>query len=431
MRAELWGASASLIQCEGLERSIISGLRVSGCKSEFGICNGAAFEVTVGSLILIDIKVEKVIMIQNENERNSDINDKNKILGLIIMKENAKLLKLEKCIISNISIYNKGSIILMNGGLNSKLELGKGVILQDLFTYDGNAISVQPTGPSTIVAEGVIFKSLNQAVYVDMKTYDVSMQFVRCIFISNTATTSGSNVFIEYRQSSQRIRRESFLGCIAIASTSHEQEISVCYTIGDNVNEVFIDERDLLHSSWQRQVSDDIVFFIGNQNQYNVYDPNSKCNQPSNPCASFEQIAQYIQQNVSLKVETIQFCEGMFKSPLISVPSAQATSINLVGYGSSVTDILPLSNTENVLIQGQYGQSVIIEKLRLSLTTESPQSGFVNVQGSNAGLILSEVRVRGHLGTEPPSSTLEPKYLFHSTGIVYLEDVIIENIFLK
>ncbi|KAA6335638.1 MAG: hypothetical protein EZS28_052946, partial [Streblomastix strix] len=42
MRAELWGASASLIQCEGLERSIISGLRVSGCKSEFGICNGAA-----------------------------------------------------------------------------------------------------------------------------------------------------------------------------------------------------------------------------------------------------------------------------------------------------------------------------------------------------------------------------------------------------
>ncbi|KAA6354955.1 MAG: hypothetical protein EZS28_049518, partial [Streblomastix strix] len=37
MRAELWGASASLLQCEVLERSIISGLRVSGCNSEFEI----------------------------------------------------------------------------------------------------------------------------------------------------------------------------------------------------------------------------------------------------------------------------------------------------------------------------------------------------------------------------------------------------------
>jgi hypothetical protein len=63
MRSELWGASASLIQCNGLERSIISGLRVSGSNSEFGISNGAAFEVILGSLILIDVKVERVIII--------------------------------------------------------------------------------------------------------------------------------------------------------------------------------------------------------------------------------------------------------------------------------------------------------------------------------------------------------------------------------
>jgi hypothetical protein len=39
------------------------------------------------------------------------------------MKENAKVLRLEKCVIFNISIYNKGNLILMNGGLNSKLEI--------------------------------------------------------------------------------------------------------------------------------------------------------------------------------------------------------------------------------------------------------------------------------------------------------------------
>ncbi|KAA6360777.1 MAG: hypothetical protein EZS28_043696, partial [Streblomastix strix] len=64
MRAELWGASASLIQCNGLERSIISGLRVGGNKLEYGITNGAAFEVTLGELVLIDVKVERMTLIQ-------------------------------------------------------------------------------------------------------------------------------------------------------------------------------------------------------------------------------------------------------------------------------------------------------------------------------------------------------------------------------
>jgi hypothetical protein len=45
------------------------------------------------------------------------------MLGLIIVKDNAKLLRLEKCSFSNISIYDKGSVIQMNGGLNSKLEV--------------------------------------------------------------------------------------------------------------------------------------------------------------------------------------------------------------------------------------------------------------------------------------------------------------------
>ncbi|KAA6379335.1 MAG: hypothetical protein EZS28_025138, partial [Streblomastix strix] len=425
MRAELWGASASLIQCEGLERSIISGLRVSGCKSEFGICNGAAFEVTLGSLILIDIKVERVIMIQNENEneRNSDINEKNKILGLIIMKENAKLLSLEKCIISNISIYNKGSIILMNGGLNLKLEIKDSNFIQESNApWSGSAIRYIPTNYGQILdVDGAIFKGFtanNQynsqggAIYIDMKQFDIAIQFRRCVFAQNSALNGGTNIFIAYKQSSQRARLESFLGCYACAYSSVDQEKSFCYTIG-NDNEVFIDERDSLQSSFFRQQSNDGVWYIGNVEGNHTYNPIIKCGIPTNP------------------LETIQFCEGIFNSPQIIVPINLAGSLNIVGYGSLITEIGAYKNIENVLIQGQYGQSVIIERLRMTLSYNSPQSGFVNVQGSNAGLILSEVRVRGHLGTEPPSSTLEPKYLFHSTGIVYLEDVIIENIFLK
>ncbi|KAA6402885.1 MAG: putative MAP kinase kinase family domain protein [Streblomastix strix] len=354
MRAELWGASASLIQCNGFGTSIISRLRVSGCNSEFGITSEAVFEVILGTLILIDVKVEKVIMIQNENERNSDINKKNKILGLITMKENAKLLRLEKCIISNISIYNKGSIILMNGGLNSKLEVKDCNFIQSNAPWSGSAIRYIPTNyGQTLDIDGAIFQgftadtqynSQGGAIYIDMKQFDVAIQFRRCVFAQNSALNGGTNIFIAYKQSSQRARRDSFLGCYACAYSSIDQEKSFCYTIG-NDNEVFIDERDSLQSSCFRQQS---------------YD------------------------SVCLKVEVIQFCEGIYNTPQITVPSSQASSINIVGCNRS-----------------------------------------------NAGLILSEVRVSGLVVSQPPSSTFEPKYLFHSAGIVYLEDVIIENIFLK
>ncbi|KAA6383501.1 MAG: hypothetical protein EZS28_020972, partial [Streblomastix strix] len=425
MRAELWGASASLIQCNGLERSIISGLRVSGNKLKDGITNGAAFEVTLGELVLIDVKVERVIMIQNDNERNSDTVDKVKSLGLIVMKDNAKLLRLEKCLISNINMEDGGSAILSNGGINSRLQLGNGLILKDIYTPSGGAIIVNATGPSSVIAEGVILSSLTQALYVNMKTYNVSISFKRCVFASNTAPAGGaSNVFIKYENSKQRISTESFLGCHAIASTSIQQEKSICYAIG-NATEMFIDERELLHTSWQSQSSDDIVWFIANEDASHQYNENIECNNPSNPCPSIEQAAPQILGDLA---KTIQFCEGVFKSPKIT---AQGSSLNIIGYSDSSTDIIPLPNDDNVLIKGSDGQSIIIENLRLTLTTEAPSVGFVNVLGQNSALILQKVQVRGHLGTEPPTSTLEPEYLFNSAGIVYLEDVVIQNIFLK
>ncbi|KAA6394018.1 MAG: hypothetical protein EZS28_010455, partial [Streblomastix strix] len=440
MRAELWGASASLIQCKGLERSIISGLRVGGNKLEDEITSGALFEVINGSLILVDVKVERVILIQNNNERNSDINEKNKLLGLIVMKDNAKQLRLEKCLISNISIYDKGSAILMKGGLNLKLEIKDCNFIQSNAPWSGSAIRFIPLNNGQVLdVDGAVFSgftadtqynSQGGAIYIDMKTYDVALRFRRCVFAQNSALNGGANIFIAYKQSSQRANRDSFLGCYACAYSSIDQEKSFCYTIG-NDNEVFIDERDSLQSSCFRQQSIDGVWFIGIAEGNHTYNPIIKCGTPTNPCLSFEQISSYIHQNESLKVETIQFCEGQFNSPLITVPSSQASSINIVGYGSLITKISAQQNIETVLIQGQGDQSIIIERIHMTLSNNSPQSGYVNVQGSNAGLILSEVKVSGALNIDPSSSTLEPKYLFHSAGIVYLEDVIIENIFLK
>ncbi|KAA6357714.1 MAG: hypothetical protein EZS28_046759, partial [Streblomastix strix] len=274
------------------------------------------------------------------------------------------------------------------------------------------------------------YNSQGGAIYIDMRQFDVAVQFRRCVFAQNSALNGGTNIFIAYKQSPQRVRRDSFLGCYACAYSSIDQEKSFCYTIG-NDNEVFIDERDSLQSSCFQQQSNDSVWFIGNADGNHTYNPIIKCGTPTNPCLSFEQISSYIHQNESLKVEVIQFCEGIYNTPQITVPSSQALSINIVGCNSLITEISAKQNIENVLIQGQGDQNIIIERIHMTLSNNSPQSGFVNVQGSNAGLILSEVRVSGLVVSDPSSSTLEPKYLFHSAGIVYLEDVVIENIFLQ
>ncbi|KAA6402890.1 MAG: hypothetical protein EZS28_001587 [Streblomastix strix] len=441
MRAELWGASASLIHSEGSGRSIISGLRVGGNKLEDGISNGAAFEVTLGELVLIDVKVERITLIQNENERNSDTVDKVKMSGLIVMKENAKLLRLEKCFISNINMEDGGSAILSNGGLNSRLEIKDCNFIQESNApWSGSAIRYIPTNQGQVLdVDGAVFSvftadtqynSQGGAIYVDMRVYDVEVKFRRCVFHNNVALNGGTNVFIAYKQSSQRAQRESFLGCHACTSSSVDQEKSFQYTIG-NDNELFIDESDILHSSWIPETNNVGVWYIGIAEGNHTYDPNIKCGLPTNPCPSFTTIAQLLTQYPTDKVETIQFCEGSFNSPQIIVPATRGNSINIVGYGSSLTEISASSIGDNALIQGQGDQSVIIERIHMTLSNSQSQSGFVNVQGSNAALILSEVRVSGLAVSDPSSSSLSPKYLFRSAGLVFIEDVVIVHVFLN
>ncbi|KAA6399778.1 MAG: hypothetical protein EZS28_004697 [Streblomastix strix] len=114
----------------------------------------------------------------------------------------------------------------------------------------------------------------------------------------------------------------------------------------NQITKVSIDERELLHSSWQSQSSTDIVGFIANEDASHQYNENIACNNPSNRCPSFRQAASKI---LGDQAKTIQFCEGVFKSLYITIPGR-----------------------------------------------------------SNSALILSQDQVCGHLGIEPPTSTLEP-----------------------
>ncbi|KAA6376046.1 MAG: hypothetical protein EZS28_028427 [Streblomastix strix] len=77
--------------------------------------------------------------------------------GLIQIGEKSKVVRLEQCLISNIGIEDKGSAILMNGRLNSKLELMNGVILDAIYTSGGSAINVNACEKSSTKAELVVF----------------------------------------------------------------------------------------------------------------------------------------------------------------------------------------------------------------------------------------------------------------------------------
>jgi hypothetical protein len=81
-------------------------------------------------------------MERNIDMSNSEENENSKIKGLIMLGEKAKLLRIEKSLITNISIEYNGSVISMNGGKKARLELGNGVVLQSIYTSGGSAIHI-------------------------------------------------------------------------------------------------------------------------------------------------------------------------------------------------------------------------------------------------------------------------------------------------
>ncbi|KAA6383160.1 MAG: hypothetical protein EZS28_021313, partial [Streblomastix strix] len=440
LSAQLWVAEASLIRSQGNGMSIIDGLRVIGVKQERIVVHCSVFEVISGELGLIDIQIKDINISENYNEINSVNKRKNMMKGLIEMKENAKVLYFEKFIITNINIENinkeqRMSSIMMNAG---HLKLRDGAFLGEAYTSIGSAIRAQPTGPSTIDVKGVLFKGQGYgqgtnggAVYVDMRTFDVQMSFKRCIFIGNKADY-GSNVFICYAYTSQRINKNSFIGCTSIAGNSYEQDISVCYSIGGNDDEIFIDERNLIHSSWNRQKSEGVVRFISNPDANHKIDSSLKCGSVSKPCNTYQTLIEYIQlepesDGLTGRVETLIFGEGKISSPFIDLSLARSDIINIVGCGDQLTEIYPQQSSLQAMIYGGFNQIIVIERVCIANSPASPLIGFIKTQGAEAGLVMQDMRVQGYLETSPYNTMLEPPYLFSIEGFVHLQDVIFEH----
>ncbi|KAA6378490.1 MAG: hypothetical protein EZS28_025983, partial [Streblomastix strix] len=439
LTAEIWGQETALIQIDGNQMSKLNGLRVNGGKLQGQLAYGPVIEVIKGGLNIIDTIIKDIGMIINE--RNSNNDNRRNLKGLIEMKNSTNLLQLENFQIKNITTINKQSMssIMMNAG---HLKLRDGTFLGEAYTSSGSAIRAYPTGPSTIDVEGVVFKGQGDgygtnggAVYVDMQDYDVTMSFRRCIFIGNKADY-GSNVFILYAQPSQRINRNSFSGCTAIVKNSHEQDISVCYSIG-NLNEVFIDERDLLHSSWQRQQSEGVVRFISNSDTNHTFDSSIKCGSPQNPCDSFITLSQYLKsEDVSIdgstgRVETLIFGEGKYSTPFIDLSLTRSSIVNIIGYNQDETEINAQPNNQNVMIQGDLNQNIVIERLCLALSPSSPLVGLIRTQGSEAGLVLQDMKVQGYLETNPQNTMFELQYLFQIEGFALMRNVTFEHIYLR
>ncbi|KAA6387814.1 MAG: hypothetical protein EZS28_016658 [Streblomastix strix] len=445
LSAQLWGAEVALIRSLGNGMSIIDGLRVNGVKQESAAVHCSVFEVISGELSLIDIHIKDINITQNYNEINTMNERKLKMKGLIEMKENAKVLYIEKFSVTNINIENinkqqRMSSIMMNVG---HLKLRDSIFLGEAYTSSGSAIRAYPTGPSTIDVEGVLFKGQGYgqgtnvgAVYVDMRVFDVQIIFKRCIFIGNKADY-GSNVFISYDSLSQRINQNSFIGCSSIVENSHDQDISVCYSFGDNDDEIFIDERNLIHSSWNRQKSEGVVRFISNSDANHPFDSSMKCGSVSKPCNTYQILIEQIQQESesidgsTRRVETLIFGEGKISSPFIDLSLVRSDIINIVGCGDQLTEIYPQQSRLQAMIYGGFNQIIVIEKICIANSPASPLIGFIRTQGAESGLVMQDMRVQGYLETSPYNTMLEPPYLFSIEGFVHLQDVIFEHIYLR
>ncbi|KAA6393427.1 MAG: hypothetical protein EZS28_011043 [Streblomastix strix] len=444
LTTEILGGQSALVRSEGKGMSIINGLRVTGRNLEGTFVQGSIFEIISGELSLIDIQIKDVNIIENNQERISENKRRMKIKGLIEMKKDGQLLYIEKFIIKNINIEqtennNKWSSIIMNAG---HLKLRDGTFLGEAYTSIGSAIRAYPTGPSTINVEGVLFKGQGDgqgtnggAVYVDMRQFDVQMSFKRCIFIGNNAEY-GSNIFIQYASPSQLIKINSFSGCTAIVKNSYESDISVCFSIG-NINEAFIDERNLLHTSWNRQQNEGVVRFISNTDADHSFDSSIKCGSPSYPCDKLTSLFQYLKSEPESidgstgRAETIMYAEGYFALSFIDLIHTRSSIVNIAGCQQNETIISAQPNHQNVMIQGDLNQNIVIERLCLALSPSSPLVGLIRTQGAEAGLVLQDMRVQGYLETNPQNTMLEPPYLFSIEGFAQLNDVIFEHVYLR
>ncbi|KAA6363919.1 MAG: hypothetical protein EZS28_040553, partial [Streblomastix strix] len=169
-----------------------------------------------------------------------------------------------------------------------------------------------------------------------MSTYNIKLTLTRCIFSNNDAV-KGDNIFIRYKELSQRVSRESFGGCTAVASTSHDQDNSFCFSLA-NDQTVFIDEREILHNSWKRQQSQDVVRFISNPDDAHPFSSIIPCGHVDYPCEKFDSIIKFLEKEQALevgtqalKIESIFYGKGKYEQPAVALLQTHSTSVDIAG----------------------------------------------------------------------------------------------------
>ncbi|KAA6362672.1 MAG: hypothetical protein EZS28_041801, partial [Streblomastix strix] len=218
--------------------------------------------------------------------------------------------------------------------------------------------------------------------------------------------------------------------------TSHEQEVSVCYSVMDK-NEIFIDERNILHSSWQRQTHEGVVRFIANPDDDHPINPNIKCGSTSNPCDELTSLFQYLSSEPDSidgstgRAETIVFGEGKFNLPFIDLSLTRSSIVNIVGCQQEYTELSAKPNVHNLMIQGQLNQNIVLERLCLTISVSAPLVGLIDIKGVNAGLVMQDMKVQGYQEASPYNTMFDIEFIFRIEGFALMKDVIIEHIYLQ
>ncbi|KAA6327146.1 MAG: hypothetical protein EZS28_053850, partial [Streblomastix strix] len=148
----------------------------------------------------------------------------------------------------------------------------------------------------------------------------------------------------------------------------------------------------------------------------------------------FDSVIRYLEKEQAAligqiaRIETIIFWKGKFQQPALTLVQTHADTINVAGSGIDQTLIQAQPNIQNVLMQAGEGQSIVVERMHLSLSRTSPLAGFVSIKGENAGLAMFDMKLEGYTEIDDHATVLEPGTLFDVTGFVYAEDIIAQNI---
>ncbi|KAA6320568.1 MAG: hypothetical protein EZS28_054668, partial [Streblomastix strix] len=185
------------------------------------------------------------------------------------------------------------------------------------------------------------------------------------------------------------------------------------------------------------QKSEGVIRFISKSDIDHPFNPSIECGSILNPCDKLASLLHYLESEPetidgsSGRAETIMFGEGIYTLPFIDLSLTRSSIVNIVGCCQDGTEIIGQPNVHNLMLQGEFNQNIVIERLQLTMSPLSPLVGLIKAQGEEAGLVLQDIRVQGYLEMNPINTILEPEYLFSIEGFIHFQDVVIEHIYLR